>query len=385
MGYSDFAFSIEGRDRWTSARAGIILTPHGEVKTPVFMPVGTQGVVKTLSHRELEDVGVPMMLSNTYHLYLRPGPEIVGRAGGLHKFIGWDRPILTDSGGYQIFSMATLNRVTEEGVTFQSHLDGSHHLFTPEKVMEIQHTLGADIVMPLDECVAYPTNHEYARQSSELTIRWAERCRVRFESLKAQNPDGSRAALFGIVQGSVYPNLREESAKRLVTMDFAGYAIGGLSVGEPKTAMYEVLWATLPLLPEDKPRYLMGLGYPEDLVDCVALGVDMFDCVIPTRNGRNGQVFTSKGRLVLKNARYAEDFSPIDPQCGCYACRNYSRAYIRHLFQVGETLALRLASLHNIHFFQGLMHQMREAIMEGSFEDWRESFKSAFRQHESLE
>ncbi|MCD6169718.1 MAG: tRNA guanosine(34) transglycosylase Tgt [Candidatus Latescibacteria bacterium] len=371
-------FELVKQDTQSQARAGLLTTVHGQVPTPAFMPVGTRGVVRTLSQKELEEAGVRLLLCNTYHLWLRPGPGVIQKAGGLHRFIGWDRPILTDSGGYQIFSLAQLNKVSEQGATFQSHIDGSYHIFTPERVVEIQHALGADIIMPLDQCIAYPCTYEEAREASMLTIRWAERSLKRHQELGEEKSIGSHPALFGIVQGSVYHELRQNNVRQLLAMDFPGYAIGGLSVGEPKSLMYEMLEAVLPLLPADRPRYLMGIGYPEDLVECVALGVDMFDCVIPTRNGRNGMVFTSSGRLVLRNAQYAQDFSPIDPECQCYACKNYTRAYIRHLFQVEEMLALRLASLHNVYFFLKLMEQMREAIRKGSFQRWREEFKNKY-------
>ncbi len=371
-------FQVIKQDTQSQARVGLLTTAHGQVPTPTFMPVGTRGVVRTLSQGELEEAGVKLLLCNTYHLWLRPGLEVIQEAGGLHHFIGWNRPILTDSGGYQIFSLAQLNKVSEEGATFQSHLDGSYHLFTPEKVVEIQHALGVDIIMPLDQCIAYPCAYEAAREAGMLTTRWAERSLKRHQELSEKESTDFRPALFGIIQGSVYTELRQESVHQLLAMDFPGYAIGGLSVGEPKSSMYEVLQTVLPLLPANRPRYLMGVGYPEDLVECVALGVDMFDCVIPTRNGRNGMVFTSSGRMVLRNAQYAQDFAPIDSECQCYACQNYTRAYIRHLFQVEEMLALRLASLHNVYFFLKLMEQMREAIQKGCFRRWREEFKERY-------
>ena len=367
----DFSFEVIAEDPSTQARAGLLNTPHGEVETPVFMPVGTQGTVKTLSPQDLRESGVQIILSNTYHLYLRPGPELVQRAGGLHRFAGWDGPILTDSGGYQVFSLADLSKVTEEGVTFQSHLDGSFHLFTPERVIQVERMLGADIVMPLDRPLPYPSSYEEAKLANELTIKWAQRSQ---EELGQENDQ----ALFGIVQGSTYRELREDSSRRLVEMDFPGYAIGGLSLGEPKSAMWEMLQVVLPLLPRQKPRYLMGVGMPDDLVGCVAQGVDMFDCVIPTRNGRNGTLFTSKGKLVVKNAAYANQFIPPDPDCDCYTCRHFTRAYLRHLFQAGELLGPRLATLHNIHFFTRLMSRMRAAIREGIFTEWREGFLSTY-------
>ncbi|MCK5119936.1 MAG: tRNA guanosine(34) transglycosylase Tgt [Candidatus Latescibacteria bacterium] len=377
MAETHFQFRVIKEDRRTSARAGVLSTPHGEIPTPVFMPVGTQGTVKTLSQQELAVAGAGIILGNAYHLYLRPGMETIREAGGLHRFIGWDRALLTDSGGYQVFSLADLNRITEEGVSFQSHIDGAHHLFTPEKVMEIEHTLGADIIMAFDECTPYPCTHEYAKQSHERTLRWAERCQKHLETLSGRE-ERPEQALFGIVQGSVFPDLRKQSAKTLSAMDFPGYAIGGLSVGEPKPVMLDMLEEVLPHLPTEKPHYLMGIGYPEDLVECVARGMDMFDCVVPSRYGRNGTVFTRRGKLVVKNAPYARDFSPIDPECPCPVCQNYTRAYLRHLFHAGEILALRLATLHNIYFFMEMMHEMREAILHDTFGDWSARFRTTY-------
>ncbi|MFQ6093260.1 MAG: tRNA guanosine(34) transglycosylase Tgt [bacterium] len=367
----EFGFSITKEDKETSARVGVLSTPHGRVHTPVFMPVGTQGTVKTLSPQELKVARAQIILGNTYHLYLRPGPELISEAGGLHTFISWDGPILTDSGGYQVFSLADLNKITEEGVTFQSHWDGSYHLFTPEKVIQIQHDIGADIIMALDECTPYPCSYDYAKRSNEMTLRWARRC-------KDEHKNRGEQALFGIVQGSTYSDLREESAQALVDLDFDGYAIGGLSVGEPKSVMYEMIGAAVTYLPPDRPRYLMGVGKPEDLIKGVSLGTDMFDCVIPTRNGRNGTLFTRHGKLVVKNAECARDFEPVDGGCSCYTCRTFSRAYLRHLFQTGEMLGPRLATLHNIHFFLDLMRQMREAILGGRFESWRKDFLAGY-------
>ena len=375
---ADFEYKVLARDKETAARAGLLRTPHGEVLTPIFMPVGTQATVKTLSQKDLEDIHAEIILGNTYHLYLRPGPELVAKAGGLHRFMSWNRPILTDSGGYQVFSLADLNQITDEGVKFQSHLDGSYHLFTPEKVMEIQHMLGADILMAFDECMPYPCSYEYAKKSTEMTLRWTERCLDRHIRLTEES-DGPRQALFGIVQGSTYPDLRVHCADRLVEMDLPGYAIGGLAVGEPKSVMRSIVSDVVPHLPDEKPRYLMGMGYPEDLIDAVSRGVDMFDCVLPTRNARNGTVFTRRGKLTVKNARYAWDFSPIDPACLCYTCQNYTRAYIRHLFQVGEILALRLATYHSVYFFLALMRQMRKAILDGRFSAWREEFLEIYQ------
>ncbi len=372
----DFQYEIIAVDKDTKARAGILRTPNGEVPTPVFMPVGTQATVKTMSQGELEDMGAQIILCNTYHLYLRPGHELIEKAGGLHKFISWERPMLTDSGGYQVFSLADLNKVTEEGVSFQSHFDGSYHLLTPERAVEIQHALGADIIMVFDECTSYPCSYEQAKGSSEMTLRWAQRSIQRHRSLVEES--GKRQALFGIVQGSVYPDLRVKSAERLMELDLPGYAIGGLAVGEPKAKLWEIVDCTAELLPADRPRYLMGIGHPADLVEGVARGVDMFDCVIPTRNARNGTIFTRKGKMVLKNAQYAHDFSPIDPQCPCATCRRYCRAYIRHLFQTGEILALRLATFHSLYFFLETMRQMRQSIIEGTFSEWRAEFYSEY-------
>lgn len=350
----------------TLARLGELQTPHGIVETPIFMPVGTQATVKAMSPEELNEIGSQIILSNTYHLYLRPSHELVRKAGGLHSFMNWSGPILTDSGGFQVFSLGDLRKINEDGVEFRSHIDGSKHLFTPEKVMEIEMALGADIAMAFDECVSYPSDYEYTKQAMERTLRWAERC------LRTHNKENQ--ALFGIVQGGVYKDLRAISTKELVSLDFPGYGIGGLSVGEPKSLMYEVLEATTPLLPVDKPRYLMGVGSPDCLIEGVIRGVDMFDCVLPTRIARNGTVFTSEGKLVIRNARYKEDFSPLDQNCTCYTCRNYSRAYLRHLFNVGEILGLRLTSYHNLYFLLELMQKIREAIASESLLEFREEF-----------
>jgi len=338
------------------------------------MPVGTQGTVKTLSQADLRSIGVQIILNNAYYLYLRPGHKLIEKAGGLHRFMGWERPILTDSGGYQVFSLADLSKVTEDGVIFQSHFDGSRHLFTPERVIEIEHCLGADIIMSFDECTPYPCSYDYARRSAEMTLRWAERCLSEHERLSSGGDDAERQALFGIVQGSVYRDIREFSARNTAEMSFDGYAIGGLAVGEPKATMWDMVDTVLPYLPEERPRYLMGIGYPEDLIEAVRRGIDMFDCVIPTRNSRNGTVFTRFGKMTVKNSQYAEDFSPIDDGCPCETCRNYTRAYIRHLFQSGEILALRLATLHSVYFFMSVMEGMRRSIIEGRFSEWSEEF-----------
>ncbi len=352
-----FQFEIIKRDPLSKARLGRIVTRHGAITTPAFLPVGTQGTVKSLTPEELVEVGVEGILGNTYHLYLKPGHETIGRLGGLHRFIHWERPILTDSGGYQIFSLAKLRKISEDGVTFQSHIDGSEHFLTPEKVMEIQRTLGSDIAMVLDECVPYPSPHEYVMASTRLTTFWAERC------LKARRSDDP--ALFGIVQGGMYRDLREESARALTRLDFQGYAIGGLSVGEPKSIMQEVLEWTTPFLPENRPRYLMGVGTPEDILHATMQGIDLFDCVLPTRNARNGMLFTSKGKISIKQTRYAEDPGPIDESCLCYSCRHYSRAYLRHLYLANEILSSRLNTIHNIYYYVELMKEIRKAIQEG--------------------
>jgi queuine tRNA-ribosyltransferase len=352
-----FQFEIIKGDLLSKARLGRIVTRHGAITTPAFLPVGTQGTVKSLTPEELVEVGVEGILGNTYHLYLKPGHETIGRLGGLHRFIHWERPILTDSGGYQIFSLAKLRKISEDGVTFQSHIDGSEHFLTPEKVMEIQRTLGSDIAMVLDECVPYPSPHEYVKASTRLTTRWAERC------LKVRRSDDP--AFFGIVQGGMYRDLREESARAQTRLDFQGYAIGGLSVGEPKSIMQEVLEWTTPFLPENRPRYLMGVGTPEDILHATMQGIDLFDCVLPTRNARNGMLFTSKGKISIKQARYAEDPGPIDESCLCYSCRHYSRAYLRHLYLANEILSSRLNTIHNIYYYMELMKEIRKAIQEG--------------------
>jgi queuine tRNA-ribosyltransferase len=354
----------------TGARAGRLHTPHGTFDTPIFMPVGTQATVKAMSPDELKDMGAGIILSNTYHLYLRPGHELVAEAGGLHKFMNWDRGILTDSGGFQVFSLGALRKITEEGVTFRSHIDGSKHFLSPEKATQVQMALGSDIIMAFDECVPFPAEHDYARKSTERTTRWAERCR--------QTHTRADQALFGIVQGGMYKDLRSMSAKDLVSLDFPGYAVGGLSVGEPKPLMYEMLEHTVPLLPERKPRYLMGVGTPDCLVEGVMHGIDMFDCVFPTRVARNGTVMTNWGRLVVKNAEYARDFRPLDDKCSCYACRNFSRAYIRHLFKTDEIFGLRLTTIHNLHFLLNFMREMRTAILEDRFLDFRQGFLAQY-------
>jgi queuine tRNA-ribosyltransferase len=368
-------FRVETKDARTRARTGVLTTAHGEVRTPVFMPVGTQATVKTVSSRELAEAGAEIMLSNTYHLYLRPGADVIREAGGLHRFMAWPKPILTDSGGFQVFSLSTLNKVTAEGVEFRSHIDGSKHVLTPESVIEVQTALGSDVIMPLDECVKYPEEEAYTEKSVALTTAWAKRSR---QAWRRALDAGARSTLFGIVQGGSYKALRRRSAEELIELDFPGYSIGGLSVGEPTEVMYEMLAETAPLLPEEKPRYLMGVGLPNDLFEAVSRGVDMFDCVVPTRNGRNATVFTPQGKLLLRGASYTRDFRPIDESCPCYTCRTHTRAYLRHLFNAEEYLAGRLASLHNLTFFIQLLRSMRRAIEEGRFSEFRAEFERGF-------
>lgn len=351
----------------TGARLGRLHTAHGVIETPVFMPVGTLATVKTLSPEELKELNAQIILSNTYHLFLRPGHQIVREAGGLHQFMNWDRPILTDSGGFQVFSLSNLRKIEEEGVSFRNHLNGEKLFISPEKATEIQNALGADIIMAFDECAPYPAEKDYVQASLERTTRWAERC------LKAhQRPHDQ--ALFGIIQGGMYADLRKQSVAEITALDFPGYAIGGLSVGEPKDVMNEMLEETTPLLPRLKPRYLMGVGSPDALLDGVIRGVDMFDCVLPTRIARNGTTMTSSGRLVIRNAKYAQDYGPLDPKCDCYTCRNYSRAYIRHLIKCNETFGYRLTSYHNLYFLIKLMENIREAIRQDALLDFRNQF-----------
>ncbi len=364
-------FEIVAEDPHSAARAGILHTLHGDVPTPAFIPVGTQATVKTVSPDELREAGATIVLANTYHLYLRPGADVIAELGGLHRFMGWDGPILTDSGGFQVFSLAANRQVAEEGVTFRSHIDGSLHLFTPEKVIEVQEKLGADIVMPLDECTPYPCPRDYAEEAHRRTLRWAERSRKAH-----RRPD---QALFGIVQGSVYPDLRQESVEALVAMDFPGYAIGGLSVGEPKEVMHAVLEVCLSSLPREKPRHLLGVGSPEDFFEGVARGMDMFDCVLATRIARHGSLLVREGRLNIHNASYTRDPRPIEEGCTCYTCRHFSRAYLRHLFQSQEILGLRLATLHNLHFLLRLLEDIRRSILNGTFLAFKEEFLSTFR------
>ncbi|MCX5657032.1 MAG: tRNA guanosine(34) transglycosylase Tgt [Candidatus Omnitrophica bacterium] len=366
-------FSLIHKDNSSKARLGKLVTCHGEINTPIFLPVGTQATVKTLSTQDLFDCGIEMILANAYHLYLRPGEEIIKKAGGLHKFMSWPKPILTDSGGYQVLSLSDLRKISDEGVKFQSHIDGTKYFFSPEEIIRFQkEVLGSDVIMPLDECVHFPCDKDHARVAMERTLNWACRSKTAFNSLPSAIVQ--RQLLFGIVQGATYPDLRKECAERLVEIGFDGYAVGGVSVGEPQELMYEVSSNVTGLLPEDRPRYLMGVGNPEDLLEAVSFGYDIFDCVIPTRNGRNGTAFTYKGRLVLRNAKFKDDFSPIDESCSCFACRNYSRAYIRHLFNSGEILGLRLVSLHNIYFYNNLMRNMRQAISKDNFLEFKKEF-----------
>jgi queuine tRNA-ribosyltransferase len=366
-------FNLEHTDG--QARAGRVSTDHGEIRTPIFMPVGTQGSVKAVEPRELEEIGAQIILGNTYHLYLRPGCEILGKAGGLHRFAAWPHPILTDSGGYQVFSLSDLRGIDDDGVIFNSHIDGSSHRFTPESVIDTQRALGSDIMMVLDECAPFPCEEAYAAKSHQLTLRWAERCRKHLDATSPRYGHGQ--ALFGIVQGNVYEHLRVLSAEGLIGMDFDGYAIGGLSVGEPADVMYRMTELCTALLPATKPRYLMGVGTPENIIESIARGVDMFDCVMPTRNGRNAMVFTRNGRMNLRNARYATDFGPIDPECSCYACRTFTRAYIRHLTKSREILALQLASMHNLAFYLWLVRSARDAIMHNCFASWKAEILSS--------
>ena len=363
---NSFEFELLHVDKHTGARRGRLHTPHGVIETPIFMPVGTQASVKTMSPDELKDCGAQIILSNTYHLHLRPGEQLIQKAGGLHKFMNWDRPILTDSGGFQVFSLASLRKLEEYGVEFRSHLDGSRQFISPEISVGIQQALGSDIMMQFDECSPYPCDYDRAKNAMHRTLRWLERC------MKAKTND--HQALFGIVQGAFYGDLRIECAKEMARLDLPGFGIGGLSVGEPKEIMYDMLEQMMPYMPEKKPRYLMGVGSPDCLIEGVLRGVDMFDCVLATRVARNGTVFTHDGRLVVRNAKYAEDFTPLDPDCDCYACRNFTRGYIRHLFKAGEILALRLNSIHNIYFLTHMMSEMRQAIENDALLDWTNEF-----------
>jgi len=362
-----FSFALLQTDATTAARRVRLVTRRGVVETPVFMPVGTQGTVKAMLPESLREIGAQIILANTYHLFLRPGHELVRRMGGLHPFMNWDRPILTDSGGFQVFSLGDLRKINEEGVEFQSHLDGSRHMLTPESSVAVQEALGADIIMAFDECIPYPSPRDYVAASTDRSTRWARRC-------KAARRDDDGAALFGIVQGGMHADLRAQSAAELMQIGFDGYAVGGLSVGEEAQLMYEVMEATLPHLPAGQPRYVMGVGTPENLIEGVCRGVDMFDCVMPTRNARNGVLFNSFGKLSIKQARYADDPLPVDPECGCYVCRHYSRAYLRHLYQSNEILASMLNTWHNLHYYLTLMEGVRRAIEAGTFAEFRREF-----------
>ena len=360
-------YELLHKDAKTGARRGIVHTPHGDIQTPVFMPVGTQATVKSLTPEELKEIGAQIILSNTYHLYLRPGEKIVKEAGDLHGFMNWDRPILTDCGGFQVFSLSDLRTITEEGVEFRSHLDGSKHMFTPEKVMEIEEALGADIIMSFDECCPYPSTYEYTKQSMERTTRWAKRCKEAHKNVEEQ-------ALFGIIQGGFYEDLRQQSAQDLIDLDFPGYAIGGISVGEPKEEYLKMLYYTAPLMPENKPRYLMGVGSPDYLIEAALAGIDMCDCVLPTRIARNGTAMTWNGKVVVRNATYERDFTPLDPECDCYTCKNYTRAYIRHLVKANEILGVRLLSIHNLRFLTKLMERVRIEIENDNLLKFKEEF-----------
>lgn len=362
-------FTLEATDPRCGARAGRIKTPHGEIQTPIFMPVGTQASVKAMSQDDLRDIDAQIILGNAYHLYLRPGLDIIQAAGGLHGFMNWDRPILTDSGGFQVFSLSDLNKVTPDGVQFQSHLDGSRHFFSPESAIDVQLAIGADIMMCFDECTGYPAEYKVAADSMRMTMKWAQRCKDHW--ISRERPQN---ALFGIAQGSTYADLRAESAQRLVEIGFPGYAIGGVSVGESKQEMRDAVGWCTPHLPKDSPRYLMGVGPPEDILDAVELGIDMFDCVMPTRNARNGALFTSQGKIHIKNKAYQTDFGPLDTACSCYTCRTYSRAYLSHLYRSGEILALRLNTLHNLRFMLDLSAGIRDAIVSGRFLEFKQTF-----------
>ena len=364
-------FELIKSDSDTKARRGVVTTPHGKINTPIFMPVGTQATVKAMSPEELKEIQVEIILGNTYHLYLRPGHELIKRAGGLHEFMNWDKPILTDSGGFQVFSLSDLREIKEEGVYFQSHIDGSRHFISPEKSIEIQNALGSDIVMAFDECPPEPSNYDYVKNSLERTVRWAERSK--------EAMDNDKQSLFGIIQGGIFKDLREESVKKMTDIGFPGYAVGGLSVGEAKEDMLDTLDFTVPLMPEDKPRYLMGVGTPEDLIEGVMRGIDMFDCVMPTRIARHGSIFTSDGRITIRNATYKEDFTAPDPDCNCYVCQNYTRAYIRHLLKRNEILGVRLTTYHNLYFFIDLMNKIKKAISNENFLSFRKKFYQKYK------
>ncbi|KJJ85255.1 queuine tRNA-ribosyltransferase [Candidatus Omnitrophus magneticus] len=371
-------FVIDHKSSSSKARAGRALTAHGEFLTPVFMPVATQATVKSLSSEELENAGVNMIISNAYHLFMRPGGDIIKKAGGLHKFMNWTRPITTDSGGFQVFSLALLRKIHNEGVEFRSHLDGTSHFFTPENIVDFQLVLDSDILMPLDECVKYPADEKYVEKSVDITCAWAKKSKDRFNEIQ------NNSFLFGIIQGSTYHNLRKKCANFLVELNMDGYALGGIGVGEGRELMDEITDYTCAILPENKIRYLMGVGTPSDILSAISRGVDMFDCVVPTRNARNGQAFTFDGELQLRNANFKEDFNPIEKDCACNACKNYSRAYIRHLFNTGEILAIRLITEHNIFFYAKLMNSAREAILRDNFEIYKKDFLTRFNANKTL-
>ena len=378
-------FELLKTDDRTKARRGRLTTPHGVIETPIFMPVGTAATVKGMKPEDVKELGAQIILSNTYHLYLRPGHDVVREAGGLHRFMNWDLPILTDSGGFQVFSLGAMRKIREEGVDFRSHIDGSKHFISPEKSIEIQHSLGSDIMMAFDECAPYPADRRYVKDSLELTTRWLARCKKCHEEYCEQHGgesqvlgEGVNQSLFGIMQGGVYKDLRKQSAEQVVEMDLPGYSIGGLSVGEPKDIMYDVMDECVDYLPKDKPRYLMGVGSPDCLFEGVERGVDMFDCVLPTRIARHGMAMTSQGKVNIKNAKYERDFEPLDPNCDCYTCRNYSKAYLRHLFKSNELMSATLMSYHNLHFLVSTMTKIREAIEEGRFLEYKKEFFDAY-------
>jgi len=370
-------FELIQQDKQSGARLGKLTTEHGVINTPCFMPVGTHATIKGLYPKDVEEAGAEIMLSNTYHLFLRPGMEIIREAGGLHNFISWKKPILTDSGGYQVFSLALLRKLSDKGVEFQSHIDGFKHFLTPEDVVDIQQDLGSDIMMPLDECVHYPCGKDQAEVAMKRTINWAKRSFKHLQEHKKPGPT-KKQLLFGIVQGATYEDLRTECAKELTNIDFDGFSIGGVSVGEPSDLIYNILAFTAKLLPAEKPRYAMGIGYPPDIIEAVERGIDMFDCVVPTRYGRNGTAFTSAGKVVIKNAPFAQDFQPLDAKCGCYVCKTFSRAYLRHLFNAQEMLGLTLLSLHNVYFFLDLTRKIRQAIKDNQFSEFKEEFLAGY-------
>lgn len=377
-------FDILKQSHNSKARAGLLYTDHGVIETPIFMPVGTQGTVKAVNQTFLkEDIKAQIILGNTYHLYLRPGTDILYKAGGLHKFMNWDRPILTDSGGYQVFSLAELRKLKKDGVEFKSHIDGSKHFFSPEKVIEIERFIGSDIMMPLDECTPYPCDFDYAKKSVQLTSKWAVLNKEAFE--KTQPLYGHKQYLWGIIQGSIYKDLREKSAKELVALDFDGYSIGGLAVGEPTDIMYDITNFVVDFIPYEKPRYLMGVGKPENILEAIQRGVDMFDCVMPTRNARNSHIFTWNGIISIRNNRYKDDFRPLDCNCKCYTCRNYTRAYLRHLFVAKELLAYELSSVHNLHFYLDLVRQARIHIIQDDYLEWKHQIINKITKKISME